>query len=360
MYKKNDSVYFIAEAGVNHNGDKQLAYALVDAAADAGADAVKFQTFKADKLASAQVEKAAYQKTNTGNDESQRDMLAKLELPLDWHHELQEHAKKRGIAFLSTAFDNDSLAFLQTLDLAVFKIPSGELTNAPLLWRFAQTGKPLILSTGMATLSEVESALAVICHGLLMKQQPSHMNEVWQLWSKPEARLALQKHVRLLHCTSQYPTPWAEVNLRAMDTLAQAFNLPVGYSDHTEGYLVPIAAVARGACIIEKHFTLDKFLPGPDHQASIEVNELKQLISDIRALELALGNGIKAPQESEWATREIVRQSLIAARHLPAGKTIESADLTTARCGGGLSPEKLWQMIGTINAKTYEAGQVIS
>ncbi len=353
-----NAVYIIAEAGVNHNGRKELAFQLVDAAADAGADAVKFQTFKASKLASRHVEKAQYQKSNTDASESQFDMLAKLELPEAWHIELQQHAEKRGIEFLSTAFDELSLQFLQSLNIPVYKVPSGELTNAPLLWQFSKTGKPLIISTGMATLSEVESALAVVTHALHNDEEPRSIEDVWQCWSKIDVREKLKGHVTLLHCTSQYPTPWHEVNLRAMDTLASAFGLAVGYSDHTEGTVIPIAAVARGATVIEKHFTLDKSLPGPDHIASIEVDELKKLVGDIRALEIALGCGVKTPQISEWDTRRVAKQSIIVDKDLPEGKVIARDDLSTARTGGGLSPALIWQLVGSVSKKNYRAGEV--
>ena len=356
IHKK--SVYIIAEAGVNHNGSFDLAMQLVDAAADAGADAVKFQTFKAHKLASRHVDKANYQKSTTSEDESQFDMLLKLELPEIWHADLQAHAKQRGIEFLSTAFDETSLQFLESLNLPFYKVPSGELTNAPLLWQFAKIGKPLIMSTGMATQSEVEEALAVVTHALNSTSEPANMDEVWQCWSNRGARAKLHGHVTLLHCTSQYPTPWSEVNLRAMNTMADTYGLDVGYSDHTKGTVISIAAVARGATVIEKHFTLDRTLPGPDHQASLEVDELKQMITDIRALELALGDRVKAPQASEWDTRRVARQSIIAARHIPVGKCIERRDITTARTGGGLSPNAFWSLIGTINRKAHAEGEV--
>ena len=360
MKQPNKSVYIIAEAGVNHNGNRDLAMQLVDAAADAGADAVKFQTFKASKLASTHVEKALYQKATTSEAESQLDMLLKLELPEAWHADLQSRAEERGIDFLSTAFDEASLEFLASLNLPLYKVPSGELTNAPLLWRFARTGKPLILSTGMCTLSEVEEGLAIVAHALHSSHEPRHMADVWQCWSNLDARMKLQGHVTLLHCTSQYPTPWQEVNLRAMDTLAAAFGLDVGYSDHTQGTVISIAAVARGATVIEKHFTIDRTLPGPDHQASLEVAELTNMITDIRALELALGNGVKAPQASEWDTRRVARQSIVAAKNIPAGKCLEQADLTTARTGTGLSPNAYWGLIGTICRSTHASGEVFT
>lgn len=352
-------VYIIAEAGVNHNGRRDLALALIDAAADAGADAVKFQTFKAEKLASPSAPKAGYQKANTGAMEGQVEMLRKLELPYEWHMEMNAHAMNRGIQFLSTAFDAGSLDFLTTLGLPLYKVPSGELTNGPLLWRFARTDKPLVVSTGMATLAEVEEALAVITHGLTHSIEPACLEEIWQNWSRPESRQALEGRIRLLHCTSQYPTPPEEVNLRAMDTLATSFGLPVGYSDHTEGWHIPVAAVARGACVIEKHVTLDRTLPGPDHKASLEPGELRQMIANIRALELAMGNGHKAPQPGEWDTRRAARQQVIAARDIPAGSIITRADLTTARCGHGIVANQLWNLVGTRTKRSLEAGEAV-
>lgn len=355
-----EKVYIIAEAGVNHNGQRELAFALVDAAAEAGADAVKFQTFDAQKLASKSVPKAAYQKQSTDAAESQLAMLKKLELPREWHVELQAYSQKKGIEFLSTAFDADSLAFLVELGMPVFKIPSGELTNGPLLWQFARTRKPLILSTGMATLSEVEQGLAIVAHALNADAEPADMDEVWRGWSKLEYRNSLRGHVTLLHCTSQYPTPFNEVNLRGMDTLASAFGLDVGYSDHTEGILIPVAAVARGARVIEKHFTLDRTLPGPDHKASLEPGQLKQMVSDIRALQVVLGDGSKTPQASEWDTRQAARQQVVAARDIFAGAVLTRLDLTTARSGRGLPPTALWGLIGQPASRSFAAGEIIT
>lgn len=355
----SNKVYIIAEAGVNHNGQRNLAFELIDVAAAAGADAVKFQTFNAKLLASKNAPKAEYQKHRTDAAESQFAMLKTLELPRDWHFELQAYAKKKGVEFLSTAFDADSLAFLLEMDMPVFKIPSGELTNGPLLWQFARTRKPLILSTGMATLSEVEQGLAIIAHALNASTEPANINEVWHCWSKPESRNSLSNHVTLLHCTSQYPTPFNEVNLRGMDTLAAAFNLEVGYSDHTEGILIPVAAVARGAKVIEKHFTIDRNLPGPDHKASLEPSELKQMVSNIRSLQAVFGDGSKTPQASEWDTRIAARQQVVAARTLSAGSILTRSDLTTARSGHGLLPTELWGLVGQTIERAYEAGEVI-
>ncbi|HEY8608889.1 MAG TPA: N-acetylneuraminate synthase [Noviherbaspirillum sp.] len=356
---ETEGVYIIAEAGVNHNGERDKAMALVDAAADAGADAVKFQTFDAGKLAAKSAPKAAYQKQHTDAGESQLAMLRKLELPREWHQTLRERAHARGIEFLSTAFDSDSLVFLEGLGMPLFKVPSGELTNGPLLWQFARTRRPLILSTGMATLSEVEQGLAVVAHALHAEREPADIDEVWRAWSRPDHRESLRGHVTLLHCTSQYPTVFGEVNLRAMDTLARAFGLPVGYSDHTEGTLIPVAAVARGAKVIEKHFTLDRNLPGPDHKASLEPGELARMVSDIRALQLALGDGGKSPQPSEWDTRKAARQQVIATRDLAAGAVIRREDLSTARCGSGLPPSALWGLVGKTAARAYAAGDIV-
>lgn len=353
-----DSVYIIAEAGVNHNGQRELAFALIDVAAKAGADAVKFQTFDAAKLASKAVAKAAYQKDTTDAAESQLQMLRRLELPREWHYELQSYARERGITFISTAFDVDSLAFLDAMDLPFFKIPSGELVNAPLLWQFARTGKPLVISTGMATMSEVEQGLAIVAHARNATAEPSGMDEVWRGWSNPAWRASLKGHVSLLHCTSQYPTPLHEVNLRAMDTLA-SFGLEVGYSDHTSGILIPVAAVARGARIIEKHFTLDRAMEGPDHAASLEPDELVQMVAEIRALEGALGDGAKAPFPVEWDTRRAARQQVVAARPIAAGAIIERADLVTARSGYGLPASDLWALVGQVAKRPFGAGEVL-
>lgn len=354
-----DSVYIIAEAGVNHNGQRDLAFALVDAAAEAGADAVKFQTFDAVKLASKSAPKAAYQKQHTDAAESQLTMLKKLELPREWHLELQAYARQKHIEFLSTAFDCDSLEFLVELGMPLFKIPSGELTNGPLLWQFARTGKPLVLSTGMSTLAEVEQGLAIVAHALNTNSEPCSMEDVWRCWSMKAHRESLRGKVTLLHCTSQYPTPFSEVNLRAMDTLSSAFGLPVGYSDHTESTLIPLAAVARGARVIEKHFTLDRNLPGPDHKSSLEAKDFKQMVNDIRALETAFGDGSKAPQPSEWDTRLAARQQVVATRDIAAGAVFTRDDLTTARCGRGLPPTALWGLVGHQASRAFSAGEVI-
>lgn len=353
------SIYIIAEAGVNHNGDLDRAMALIDVAAASGADAVKFQTFSARRLASSTAPKAAYQQRTTDVHQSQLEMLRALELPPEWHEPLQQHARQKGIQFLSTAFDRESLAFLETINLPLYKIPSGELTNGPLLWDFARTGKPLVVSTGMASLSDVEQALAVLCHGMHEAEEPDSLHAVWRCWSDGMARTRLQERVSLLHCTSQYPTPLNEVNLLAMDTLSKAFHLPVGYSDHTQGNLVALAAVARGARIIEKHFTLDRSLPGPDHKASLEPDELTALVRDIRSLELAFGDGYKGPQPSEWDTRRAARQSLVTAQDVREGEVFTGQNLTTGRAGGGLSAMHYWDQIGQKAQRDYKAGETL-
>lgn len=352
-------VYVIAEAGVNHNGQLDLAMQLVDAAASAGADAVKFQTFQADRLASPTAPKASYQTQTTSANESQHAMLKKLELPFEWHLQLQQYAQKQGITFLSTPFDLISLKFLQTLQLPMLKVSSGDLTNAPFLWACAHSGMPLVVSTGMATLSEVEQALAVIHHSLHHNSEPQHMDAVWSHWVAQSDRSLLASQVTLLHCTSQYPTPMTEVNLRAMDTLRDAFHLPVGYSDHTKGTAIPIAAVARGARVIEKHLTLDCTMQGPDHRASLEPDEFGQMVKAIRQLEVAMGHGHKVPQASELNTRLAARKQVVAARSIAKGHTLTREDLETARSGQGLPAHDLWQLIGSVAQKDFAAGEAI-
>ena len=355
----NNKCYVIAEAGVNHNGDLMLARELVDRAADAGADAVKFQTFDSAKLVNQNAPKASYQKHTTDAAESQLNMLRKLELPRQWHHELRDRAKSQGIEFLSTAFDMDSLEFLNSLGMPFYKVPSGEITNGPLLWKFARQRKSLVVSTGMATLSEVEQALAVIAHGFNADAEPRQVDEVWLGWSKVEWRRSLQGRVTLLHCTSQYPTPMHEVNLAAMDTLRHAFGLPVGYSDHTEGILIPLAAVARGAVLIEKHFTLDRTMSGPDHLASLEPKQLALMIREIKLIKIALGDGIKSPQESEWDTRKAARQQVVVTRDIQVGEIFARTDLTTTRSGGGMSPMALWGLVGATAERDYQSGDTV-
>lgn len=352
-------VFIIAEAGVNHNGSLDLARQLVDVAADAGADAVKFQTFKADKLATVQAPKADYQVANTQEAGSQLEMLRRLELAPEHHELLLAHCKKRGISFMSTAFDEESLALLAPLGMPAIKIPSGDITCGPLLLQAARLRQKLILSTGMSTLSDVEQALGVIAFGLLGDIEPRGRADFDAAYCSDAGRRALADKVTILHCVTQYPAQPAAVNLRAMDTLATAFGLPVGYSDHTLGIEVSIAAVARGACVIEKHFTLDRTLPGPDHVASLEPAELKQLVSAIRNVEQALGSTLKQPDAQEVLNRPVARRSVVAARNINQGEIFTYDMLTSKRPGTGISPIDIWSLVGRRAGRDYRADEMI-
>jgi N-acetylneuraminate synthase len=313
--------FIIAEAGVNHNGDIHLAKELIDVAARSGADAVKFQTFKSEKVATYQAKKAEYQESATQSDESQLDMIRKLELPFEAFKELQEHARSKGLTFLSTPFDLESVDYLAGLDVPAFKISSGELVNPLLLKKAVNYRKPIILSAGMATLGEIESALGLISKG-------------------GENRLAL------LHCVTSYPAPIEIANLRAIQTLRNTFKTIVGYSDHTLGITATIAAVALGAKVIEKHFTLDKKLPGPDHKASADPEELDKMIQEIRKTEASLGNGTKVPSQVELDIAKIARRSIVAARDLKKGEIITEDAIDLKRPAEGLPPKYLNLILG--------------
>lgn len=326
--------FIIAEAGVNHNGDITLAKRLVDAAADAGADAVKFQTFHADKVVTRTAEKAGYQKCSTSADESQFDMIKKLELPDDAFQELSDYAKKKKIIFLSTPFDDDSVDVLDRINIPAFKIPSGEITNFPLLKRIAEKKRTIILSTGMSSLAEIEDAVHYL------------------------RKLGSEKII-LLHCTTSYPAPIHSVNLRAIETMRRAFQVPVGYSDHTEGITIPIAAVALGACVLEKHFTLDKNLPGPDQKASLEPLELRAMVKAIRDVELAQGSGIKKPHEEEEKIKKIARKSIVAQCDINAGDILTENSLAIKRPGYGIESKYLKFVIHRIARKQIQKDQVI-
>ena len=326
----------IAEAGVNHNGDLNLAKKLVDAAADAGADVVKFQTFQAHQLATEKAKKAAYQQKALGQSQGQLSMLQQLELKPEQHIELINHCWQHGIEFLSTAFDSPSIELLATLNIKRWKIPSGEITNLPYLRQIGAQGQSVILSTGMANLSEIEAALDVL-----------------------EQAGTPRSKITVLHCTTEYPAPPEEVNLRAMINMAQAFGLTVGYSDHTEGIAVPIAAVAMGATVIEKHLTLDRNLPGPDHKASLEPNEFAAMVQGIRTIEQALGDGIKRPTPSEQVNLPVVRKSLVAACPIRAGELFSEANLTTKRPGTGLSPMQWDHWIGRPASRDFAPDELI-
>ena len=351
----------IAEAGVNHNGDEKLAFELVDAAHQAGADIVKFQTFKAKNLVTEEAKQADYQVTNTQKQESQLAMLSRLELSYDAHHELVKHCEKLGIEFLSTAFDSESLDFLvNDLGLTRLKLPSGELTNAPLVLEHARTGCDLIVSTGMATLSEIETALGVIAFGYTSDDSATPSVQAFQeAYASDEGQQALKSKVTILHCTTEYPAPMEEINLKAMDTLGRAFDLPAGYSDHSQGITIPIAAVARGAVLIEKHFTLDNNMEGPDHRASLEPQDLTAMVSAIRQVEKALGSRVKTPTVSEVKNKAVARKSLVAARDINEGEVFSPENMTIKRPGDGMSPYRYWDMLERTASKAYRAGELI-
>jgi N-acetylneuraminate synthase len=355
-----ENTLIIAEAGVNHNGSVDMALQLVDVAAEAGADVVKFQTFKSETVISGSAPKADYQITNTGQAESQLEMVRKLELSPAAHHQILAHCGKRGIRFLSTPFDEGSARFLvDELNMQIVKVPSGEITNAPLLLAISRLGKPLIVSTGMSTLGEIEIALGVIAFGYLGRNIPPGEAAFRDAFASEEGRTLLAQRVSLLHCTTEYPAPFEHANLRAMDTLRSAFGLPTGFSDHTPGIAAPIAAVARGASIIEKHFTLDRNLPGPDHVASLEPVELAAMVTAIRQVEKALGSAHKGPSAVEWGNRVIARRSLVAARDISAGEPWTAENLTAKRPGGGLSPMRYWEMLGNSAAQNYRADEML-
>ncbi|MFA5916208.1 MAG: N-acetylneuraminate synthase [Burkholderiales bacterium] len=326
----------IAEAGVNHNGDLNRARQLIDVAAEAGADLVKFQTFSADRLVTAHASKADYQTKTTDASESQHAMIRRLELTRDMHEALIAHCKSRGIKFFSTGFDPESIDLLAELGLDCFKIPSGEITNLPYLRHVGRYGNPVILSTGMATLGEIEAALEVLEQGGTSRDR-----------------------ITLLHCNTEYPTPMADVNLHAMLTIREAFGVAVGYSDHTAGIEVAIAAVALGATLIEKHFTLDRNLPGPDHKASLEPDELKAMVTAIRNIEQALGDGIKRPSASEAKNKPIARKSLVAASAIGAGEIFSETNVTVKRPGTGLSPMRWDEVLGRKAPRGFAPDELI-
>lgn len=327
------SVYIIAEAGVNHNGSFELACKLVDAAKEAGVDCIKFQTFKSKNLVSHTAQKAEYQKDTTGEG-SQVDMLKKLELSFEEFLALKDYCDRVGICFLSTPFDFDSIDFLNSIDMPFWKIPSGEVNNYPYLVALAKTRKPVVMSTGMCDLSEIQEAINVL--------QENGTDEI-----------------KLLHCNTEYPTPFEDVNLRAMQTMAAAFGLEVGYSDHTNGIEVPIAAAALGATVIEKHFTLDRNMEGPDHKASLEPDELAKMVSSIRNIEKALGNGDKTPSPSEKKNITVARKSIVAAKSIKAGEILTVENVTVKRPGTGISPMKWNKVLGRRAVRDFEEDELI-
>ncbi|MBU9723460.1 MULTISPECIES: N-acetylneuraminate synthase [Bacillaceae] len=327
-------VYIIAEAGGNHNGNFDLALRLIDEAVNAGADCVKFQTFITDEVVSKSAKKASYQKETTNEEESQYDMVKKLELSYSQYRELQEYCNKKGIVFLSTPFDIKSISLLQELDLPFWKIPSGEITNLPYLLEIAKTGKDVVLSTGMATITEIREAIDVL--------KNNGAGEI-----------------SILHCNTEYPTPMEDVNLKVMGSLRELFNLDIGYSDHTLGIEVPIAAVALGAKVIEKHFTLDRTMEGPDHKASLEPHELKKMVESIRNIEMALGHPHKKPTLSEKKNMEVARKSIVARRNIRQGEIFSEENITVKRPGNGISPMYWFDVLGKQASKDFQEDELI-
>ena len=333
------SVTIISEAGVNHNGDINLAYRLIDAAKECGVDIIKFQTFNPKSIVSKFAQKAEYQKKNTGNNDTQLAMLKKLALSNEAFIELKSYCDKIGIVFLSTPFDLESIDFLNSISCKLWKIPSGEITNYPYLVKIAQTGYPIIMSTGMCYTEEIESAIK------LLKENGSD-------------------DISLLHCTTEYPAPFEDVNLKAIlslkeRTMKEHFCVKVGYSDHTKGIEIPVAAVAMGAEIIEKHFTLDRNMEGPDHKASLEPHELKAMVDAIRNIEKAIGNGIKVPSKSEVKNIAIARKSIVAKRDIKVGEKLTEENITTKRPGNGISPMRWNEILGTIAKRDFSEDELI-
>lgn len=344
--------FVIAEAGVNHNGSLDLAKKLVDVAREAGADAVKFQTFRAARLVAKHARKAAYQEATTGGHEGQEAMIRRLELPDEWHYVLRDHANRIGIRFLSTPFDELSVDFLAKLGVDRLKVSSGDLTNGPLLQHMARTGLPVILSTGMGSLAEIELALAWLASGYTgLAPNLALIGD--------EGHRALREKVTLLHCTTEYPAPASQVNLRAMLTMRDAFGLAVGYSDHTEGLSVSVAAVAMGASLIEKHFTLDKSMEGPDHRASLEPAELSALVREVRLVEEALGHGRKVPCAAEIPNMPIARKSLVARRAIKKGELFSEENTIAKRPGNGISPMRRDEVFGRQASRDFDEDDLI-
>lgn len=328
--------FIIAEAGVNHNGDVYTAKRLVDAAVESGADAVKFQTFDAESLVCKYAPKAEYQAYNSAETETQFEMLQKLQLDSKAHRELLQYCDNRDIIFMSTAFDLASIDFLQKLGLEIFKIPSGEITNFPYLKKIGGLGKKIIISTGMAEMGEIEAALKVLIDSGTEKE-----------------------NIIVLHCNTEYPTPVEDVNLKAIITIRETFNVPVGYSDHTIGTEIAVAAVAMGAAVIEKHFTLDRTMPGPDHCASLEPHELREMVIAVRNIEKAMGDGIKKPSRSELKNRAAARKSIVASRSIKKGEILTEETITSKRPGTGISPMEWDRVIGNAALKDFEADALI-
>lgn len=353
--------FIIAEAGVNHNGSFFLAKQLVDAAKLAGVDAVKFQTFKAENLVTKSAQQAEYQKNNIGETSSQFEMLKNLELTFEEFKSLKEYCDQKEIHFLSTPFDFESVDFLvDELKMDIVKIPSGELTNLPFLHYIATKHRKMIISTGMATMAEIHDALAFVAYGLAYPTNDVNYEEVQNYYKNDIAKELLKQYVTILHCTTEYPAPFESINLRAMDDISKQTGLQIGFSDHSEGIVVPIAAVAQGATVIEKHFTLDKTMQGPDHIASLNPEELKAMTLAIRQTEQALGNGVKAPVTVELKNKAVARKSLVALKPIKAGEKFTSDNLGVKRPGSGLHPNLYWNYLNSIAKKNYEEDELIN
>ncbi|MGM9572276.1 MAG: N-acetylneuraminate synthase [bacterium] len=353
-------VYVIAEAGVNHNGSIDLARQMIKEAKAAGADAVKFQTFKADNLVMRLAEMAEYQKKNSAAVKSQYDMLKGLELSFADFKELKGYADEIGIDFLSTPFDTESLFFLaHELQMPIIKLSSGEITNAKLLFYAGQTGKKIFLSTGISNLGEIEAALAVLAYGMSGRKEKPCLANSYAYYALPEAQELLQKNVVLLHCTTEYPAPLSEVNLASIQVMQKAFNLPIGFSDHTVGDTAAAAATALGAVVIEKHFTLDKNMPGPDHKASLNSDELKAMIERIRQTECILGDGRKVPSFSELKNKAVIRKSLVTSKPIACGQLFTADNLAVKRPGNGVSALYYWDYLGKKADKDYKCEEQV-
>lgn len=360
MIWKGTTPYVIAEAGVNHNGDMVLAKQLIKAAVEAGADAVKFQSFVVDELVTADVAMADYQKRNLGVDGNQYQMLMQLALSFEQQAELFEYATKLGITWISSPFDLKSLAYLvDELKVSFLKIPSGELTNGPLLLAAARSGLPLVISTGMANLGDVEKALEVICFGLLHPEGEPDPDSLLQAYSDKHVESLLADRLCLLHCTTEYPAPYETLNLRAMEQLGRNFGVAVGYSDHSEGIHIPVAAAAMGAKVIEKHFTLDRTLAGPDHSASIEPDELSAMVRQIRQAAMAVGNGIKRPMGQERDTASVARRRLVALQPIKSGELFSSENMGVRRHVKGISGIAYWHLLGKAATRDFAVGEGI-
>lgn len=354
------NTYIIAEAGVNHNGSFEMAKKLVKVAKEAGANAVKFQTFRAENLVTKEAMQAEYQVENLGESTSQFEMLKKLELSFDEFKSLKNYCDYIGIEFLSTPFDYDSVDFLvDKLQMQTVKIPSGELTNSPFIHYIATKQKSMIISTGMATIDEIHEALSFVAFGLARPSDDVIIDRVHSFYKTDEAKDILQRFVTVLHCTTEYPAPIETINLKAMNQLSEELGLPIGFSDHSQGITIPIAAISMGAIVIEKHFTLDRALPGPDHVASLEPIELTAMINSIRQVESALGTGLKQPTLNEMKNRVAARKSIVAKVDIKQGEMLNMSNITIKRPGNGISPSKYWSLLGKKATKFYQKDEQI-